>query len=133
MYKKHYPPSLVDEVWRLEKISKEGAFHRRLKKERVNTVKDFLTLFYLEPARLRKVRSYCICLHFRRTYKSCKTLFEFSRKYRCKMIAFALKLYFLSWALYLRMSRIYSLCPTLCVVQFMRVNSNRLQFNLHIN
>ncbi|XP_031105080.1 calmodulin-binding protein 60 A-like isoform X1 [Ipomoea triloba] len=55
LYKKHYPPSLLDEVWRLEKISKEGAFHRRLKKERVNTVKDFLTLFYLEPTRLRKI------------------------------------------------------------------------------
>ncbi|XP_019197252.1 PREDICTED: calmodulin-binding protein 60 A-like isoform X2 [Ipomoea nil] len=55
LYKKHYPPCLLDEVWRLEKISKEGAFHRRLKKERVITVKDFLTLFYLEPTRLRKI------------------------------------------------------------------------------
>ncbi|OIT28561.1 calmodulin-binding protein 60 a [Nicotiana attenuata] len=55
LYKKHHPPSLSDEVWRLEKIGKEGAFHRRLSKERVNTVKDFLTLLYLDPTRLRNV------------------------------------------------------------------------------
>ncbi|XP_019255481.1 PREDICTED: protein SAR DEFICIENT 1-like [Nicotiana attenuata] len=44
-----------NEVWRLEKIGKEGAFHRRLSKERVNTVKDFLTLLYLDPTMLRNV------------------------------------------------------------------------------
>ncbi|XP_016432273.1 calmodulin-binding protein 60 A [Nicotiana tabacum] len=55
LYKKHHPPSLSDELWRLEKIGKDGAFHRRLSKERVNTVKDFLTLLYLDPARLRNV------------------------------------------------------------------------------
>lgn len=55
LYKKHHPPSLSDEVWRLEKIGKEGAFHRRLSRERVNTVKDFLTLLYLDPTRLRNV------------------------------------------------------------------------------
>ncbi|MBA0678444.1 hypothetical protein Goari_019790, partial [Gossypium aridum] len=30
LYKKHHPPSLSDEVWRLEKIGKDGAFHKRL-------------------------------------------------------------------------------------------------------
>ncbi|CAN4086149.1 unnamed protein product [Withania somnifera] len=55
LYKKHHPPSLSDEVWRLEKIGKDGAFHRRLSKERVNTVKDFLTLLYLDSTRLRNV------------------------------------------------------------------------------
>ncbi|XP_059303550.1 calmodulin-binding protein 60 A-like [Lycium ferocissimum] len=55
LYKKHHPPSLSDEVWRLEKIGKDGAFHRRLSKERVNSVKDFLTLLYLDPTRLRNV------------------------------------------------------------------------------
>ncbi|XP_033511184.1 calmodulin-binding protein 60 A-like [Nicotiana tomentosiformis] len=55
LYKKHHPPSLSDEVWRLEKIGKDGAFHRRLSKERVNKVKDFLTLLYLDPVRLRNV------------------------------------------------------------------------------
>ncbi|PHT97506.1 hypothetical protein BC332_33568 [Capsicum chinense] len=38
------PPSISDEVWRLEKIGKDGTPHRCLSKERVNTVKDFLTL-----------------------------------------------------------------------------------------
>lgn len=53
LYKKHHPPYLSDEVWRLEKIGKEGAFHKRLIKEKIKTVKDFLALSYLDPARLR--------------------------------------------------------------------------------
>ncbi|KAL2465291.1 Calmodulin-binding protein 60 A [Abeliophyllum distichum] len=55
LYKKHYPPSLSDEIWRLEKIGKDGAFHKRLRKERVNTVRDFLILLFLDPARLRNI------------------------------------------------------------------------------
>ncbi|CAH9069600.1 unnamed protein product [Cuscuta epithymum] len=55
LYKKHHPPSLLDEVWRLEKIGKDGAFHRRLRKEKVYTVKDFLTLLSIDSARLRSI------------------------------------------------------------------------------
>ncbi|KAL2482467.1 Calmodulin-binding protein 60 A [Forsythia ovata] len=55
LYKKHHPPSLSDEIWRLEKIGKDGAFHKRLRKERVNTVRDFLTLLFLDPTRLRNI------------------------------------------------------------------------------
>ncbi|KAI3759366.1 hypothetical protein L6452_07128 [Arctium lappa] len=55
LYKKHHPPYLSDEVWRLEKIGKEGAFHKRLNKEKIKTVKDFLVLSYLDPARLRNI------------------------------------------------------------------------------
>ena len=55
MYKKHHPPFLEDEVWRLEKIGKDGAFHKRLNRESVRTVKDFLTLLHLDGPRLRKV------------------------------------------------------------------------------
>lgn len=55
LYKKHHPPSLSDEVWRLEKIGKHGAFHKRLRTAKVNTVKDFLTLFHLDPERLRSI------------------------------------------------------------------------------
>lgn len=58
VYKKHHPPSLSDEVWRLEKIGKDGAFHKRLRQEKVSTVKDFLILLFLDPTRLRNVRSY---------------------------------------------------------------------------
>ncbi|XP_071713775.1 calmodulin-binding protein 60 A isoform X2 [Rutidosis leptorrhynchoides] len=55
LYKKHHPPYLSDEVWRLEKIGKDGAFHKRLNKENIKTVKDFLALSYLDPARLRNI------------------------------------------------------------------------------
>lgn len=55
LYKKHHPPSLFDEVWRLEKIGKDGAFHKRLGRESINTVKDFLTLLILDPSRLRNI------------------------------------------------------------------------------
>ncbi|KAG8379017.1 hypothetical protein BUALT_Bualt07G0044500 [Buddleja alternifolia] len=55
LYKKHHPPFLSDEVWRLEKIGKDGAFHKRLRKERVNSVQDFLISFFLDPARLRNI------------------------------------------------------------------------------
>lgn len=58
VYKKHHPPVLFDEVWRLEKIGKDGAFHKRLSRESINTVKDFLTLLVLDPSRLRHVRLY---------------------------------------------------------------------------
>uniref|UniRef100_A0A2P2KBB6 Uncharacterized protein LOC105139567 n=2 Tax=Rhizophora mucronata TaxID=61149 RepID=A0A2P2KBB6_RHIMU len=53
LYKKHHPPSLFDEVWRLEKIGKDGAFHKRLSRENINTVKDFLTMLFLDFPRLR--------------------------------------------------------------------------------
>nr|XP_043615175.1 calmodulin-binding protein 60 A-like [Erigeron canadensis] len=55
LYKKHHPPYLSDEVWRLEKIGKEGAFHKRLNKEKIKTVKDFLALSYLDPPKLRTI------------------------------------------------------------------------------
>ncbi|KAJ9559555.1 hypothetical protein OSB04_004715 [Centaurea solstitialis] len=55
LYKKHHPPYLSDEVWRLEKISKDGAFHKRLHKEKIKTVKDFLVLYFLDPEGLRHV------------------------------------------------------------------------------
>ncbi|MQM10141.1 hypothetical protein Taro_043032 [Colocasia esculenta] len=55
LYKKHYPPALMDEVWRLEKIGKDGAFHKRLSSENINTVKDFLTLLTIDPQRLRNI------------------------------------------------------------------------------
>ncbi|KAK4264292.1 hypothetical protein QN277_025492 [Acacia crassicarpa] len=55
LYKKHHPPSLSDEVWRLEKIGKDGAFHKRLSLEKINTVEDFLTHLNLDSAKLRRI------------------------------------------------------------------------------
>ncbi|KAJ8492258.1 hypothetical protein OPV22_013979 [Ensete ventricosum] len=55
LYRKHYPPALCDEVWRLERIGKDGAFHRKLSAENINTVQDFLKLCAVEPDRLRSI------------------------------------------------------------------------------
>jgi hypothetical protein len=59
VYKKHYPPALHDEVWRLDKIGKDGAFHKRLNKAGLWTVEDFLRLVVMDPQRLRNVSSCC--------------------------------------------------------------------------
>ncbi|CAK7349692.1 unnamed protein product [Dovyalis caffra] len=55
LYKKHHPPMLHDEVWRLEKIGKDGAFHKKLAAERVNTVQEFLKLSVVDPQKLRRI------------------------------------------------------------------------------
>lgn len=55
LYKKHYPPALNDDVWRLEKIGKDGSFHKRLNKAGIRTVEDFLRLVVKDSQRLRNV------------------------------------------------------------------------------
>lgn len=55
LYKKHYPPALNDEVWRLDKIGKDGAFHKRLNQASILTVEDFLRLVVMDPQRLRNI------------------------------------------------------------------------------
>ncbi|CAN6243272.1 unnamed protein product [Urochloa humidicola] len=55
LYKKHYPPTLKDEVWRLEKIGKDGSFHKRLNKSGISTVEDFLRLVVRDPQKLRSI------------------------------------------------------------------------------
>lgn len=55
MYRKHHPPSPDDEVWRLEKIGKDGAFHKRLAENGINTVQDFLKKLVMDQDRLRSV------------------------------------------------------------------------------
>lgn len=53
LYKKHYPPALTDEVWRLEKIGKDGSFHKRLTAAGIYTVEDFLRLAVRDSQGLR--------------------------------------------------------------------------------
>lgn len=48
---------LNDEVWRLEKIGKDGAFHKKLSQQGIHTVQDFLKLSVVDPPKLRKVIS----------------------------------------------------------------------------
>ncbi|KAH1033548.1 hypothetical protein J1N35_045722 [Gossypium stocksii] len=55
LYKKHYPPALNDEVWRLEKIGKDGSFHKRLNAEGIFTVEDFLRLVVRDQQKLRNI------------------------------------------------------------------------------
>ncbi|MBA0657443.1 hypothetical protein Goklo_009728, partial [Gossypium klotzschianum] len=55
LYKKHHPPTLGDEVWRLEKIGKDGVFHKRLASEGVHTVQDFLKMWVVDHAKLRTI------------------------------------------------------------------------------
>lgn len=55
LYRKHYPPLLADDVWRLEKIGKEGAFHRKLTHHNVRSVKDFLWMLMVKPDELRTI------------------------------------------------------------------------------
>ncbi|GAA0166537.1 hypothetical protein LIER_21670 [Lithospermum erythrorhizon] len=55
LYKKHYPPALNDEVWRLEKIGKDGSFHKRLNREGIFSVEDFLRLVVRDPQKLRNI------------------------------------------------------------------------------
>ncbi|KAH7289618.1 hypothetical protein KP509_30G012100 [Ceratopteris richardii] len=55
LYKKHYPPTLTDEVWRLEKIGKDGAYHKRLSEYQINTVKDLLSMYSIGPSKLREI------------------------------------------------------------------------------
>ncbi|KAF0920260.1 hypothetical protein E2562_034109 [Oryza meyeriana var. granulata] len=55
LYRKHYPPVLGDDVWRLEKIGKEGAFHRKLTQNNVRNVQEFLRLLTVKPDELRAI------------------------------------------------------------------------------
>lgn len=52
-YQKHDRPSLDDPVWRLKKISKMGASHKKLESLGINTVKDFLMHYHINPSFLR--------------------------------------------------------------------------------
>ncbi|PIN01306.1 hypothetical protein CDL12_26192 [Handroanthus impetiginosus] len=55
VYKKHYPPALNDDVWRLEKIGKDGSFHRRLNNAGIFLVEDFLRLLVRDAQKLRSI------------------------------------------------------------------------------
>ncbi|XP_073156282.1 calmodulin-binding protein 60 B-like isoform X2 [Henckelia pumila] len=54
-YQKLYPPSLDSEVWRLDKIAKDGPSHKKLMKCEIHTVQDFLRLHFRKPRYLRSL------------------------------------------------------------------------------
>ncbi|CAJ2637025.1 unnamed protein product [Trifolium pratense] len=55
LYKKHHPPKLEDDVWRLEKIGKDGAFHKKMTDKGIKTVQDFLKLAVMDTHKLREI------------------------------------------------------------------------------
>jgi hypothetical protein len=63
VYKKHYPPALHDDVWRLDRIAKDGALHKKLIKASIVTVEDFLRLLVKDAQRLRNVWIFSVLLH----------------------------------------------------------------------
>ncbi|KAM0824715.1 hypothetical protein ACQ4PT_070012 [Festuca glaucescens] len=52
---KRHPPELDDEVYRLEEISKDGVYSKRLKEVQIFTVKDFLKALNKDANKLREV------------------------------------------------------------------------------
>ncbi|XP_065853180.1 calmodulin-binding protein 60 B [Euphorbia lathyris] len=55
VYKKHYPPKLDDDVWRLERIAKEGTHHKKLAELGIHTVRDFLQFYSMDPNSLQRI------------------------------------------------------------------------------
>ncbi|KAM0919833.1 hypothetical protein ACQ4PT_007978 [Festuca glaucescens] len=55
LYKKHYPPILTDNIWRLKNIGKDGPIAKRLESEGVKNVQDFLKLNTMDPDKLKNL------------------------------------------------------------------------------
>lgn len=51
-FEKHYPPLLDDEVWRLEKIGRNGAYHQALSRSGIDTVQMFLQSYVKDEQNL---------------------------------------------------------------------------------
>ncbi|KAJ8536034.1 hypothetical protein K7X08_034435 [Anisodus acutangulus] len=82
LYKKHYPPALGDNVWRLEKIGKDGTFHKKLSSNRINTVQDFLKLATIDTPKLRSILGNGMSEKmWEVTYKHAKTCEQGSKLY----------------------------------------------------
>lgn len=54
--KKHKTPSLGDEIWRLNKIARDGKRHKKLVASGIQTVNDLLLQYAMNPSNIRKVR-----------------------------------------------------------------------------
>ncbi|KAF3564481.1 hypothetical protein DY000_02011258 [Brassica cretica] len=54
-YRKHYPPSPSDEVWRLKNIAKGGVSAKRLAEQKIDTVKDLLRWYAVCPNELYNI------------------------------------------------------------------------------
>ncbi|KAM3336574.1 hypothetical protein ACQJBY_030531 [Aegilops geniculata] len=55
LYKKHYPPILSDNIWRLKNIGKDGPIDKRLESKGIKNVQDFLKLHTIDPDKLKNL------------------------------------------------------------------------------
>jgi len=54
---KRHPPRLDDELYRLEEISRDGVYHRRLHDAKIYKVEGFLKALNEDSNKLRRVRN----------------------------------------------------------------------------
>ncbi|KAF7849530.1 hypothetical protein BT93_L0669 [Corymbia citriodora subsp. variegata] len=54
-YRKHYPPASDDEIWRLEKIAKDGKSRHKLSDAGIHKVEDFLMQLFTDSKKLREI------------------------------------------------------------------------------
>ncbi|KAF8029700.1 hypothetical protein BT93_E2203 [Corymbia citriodora subsp. variegata] len=62
--KKHYPPAFDDDIWRLEKIAKDGRSHQKLMEAGIHKVEDFLQHLFTDSKKLREVRTWLMILNY---------------------------------------------------------------------
>jgi len=60
---KRNSPRLDDDVYRIESIAKDGAYHQRLQEANIHTVQDFLKALNKDPDELYKVKKYALLLN----------------------------------------------------------------------
>ncbi|KAK2638161.1 hypothetical protein Ddye_025956 [Dipteronia dyeriana] len=58
-YKKHYLPSLDDEVWHLKRIRKDCKFHIRLIDNNIHTIRDFKQAYKTNAGELKEILKDC--------------------------------------------------------------------------
>ena len=61
-FEKHYPPLLGDEVWRLERIGKNGAYYQALSDSGIDTVQKLLQSYMKDEHKLLQVKVIRNCL-----------------------------------------------------------------------
>lgn len=67
--KKHKTPSLGDEIWRLNKIARDGKRHKKLVASGIQTVNDLLLQYAMNPSNIRK-------LFLRSSDKACESIIK---------------------------------------------------------
>ncbi|XP_062081875.1 calmodulin-binding protein 60 B-like [Humulus lupulus] len=94
LYQKHHPPSLHDEVWRLEKIAKDGKNHRKLAPFKIETVKDFLQMYTKNSLMLREILGNISNKNWDAIVGHALTYVEDNKFYACHSIEHDVSIYF---------------------------------------